>query len=108
VLPGGRLCSERFQASRMVVDTGLNVLGWSLERAADFLRTNGFLSETEIRTELLRYAVDDPGQAIAYHLGHVFLRDLRGTRPPRDFHEAVLENGPLPLEVLAAHLSGQT
>ncbi|GAA1700158.1 DUF885 domain-containing protein [Fodinicola feengrottensis] len=98
----GRLCSERFHAARMVVDTGLAVRGWTLARAGDFLRTNGFLSATEIRTELVRYAVDDPGQAVAYHLGHRFLADLRGTRDPRDFHETVLSGGPLPLSLLAS------
>ncbi len=81
----------------MVVDTGLAVRGWPLQRAGDFLRRNGFLSATEIRAELLRYAVDDPGQAVACHL---FLKDLRGTRNPRDFHEAALSCGRLPLSLL--------
>jgi uncharacterized protein (DUF885 family) len=58
----GRLCAERFQAARLVVDTGLNALGWSRERAADYLRVNGPLSESEIVSEVYRYAVDDPGR----------------------------------------------
>lgn len=49
---GCRLCAERFQAARLVVDTCLNVAGWTRERAAKYLRTNGFLSETEISSEL--------------------------------------------------------
>jgi uncharacterized protein (DUF885 family) len=77
------------------------VLGWSRERAAAYLRVNGFLAETEIGTELLRYAIDDPGQALAYHLGHWYLRELRGTRDAREFHESVLAEGPLPLALLA-------
>jgi uncharacterized protein (DUF885 family) len=97
----GRLSAERFQAARLVVDTGLNVLGWSRERAAAYLRVNGFLAETEIGTELLRYAIDDPGQALGYHLGHWYLRELRGTRDAREFHESVLAEGPLPLALLA-------
>jgi len=96
----GRMSAERFFAARLVVDTGLNVLGWSLERAAACLRDNAFMSESEIDSELLRYAVDDPGQALGYHLGHWYLRELRGNRDLREFHDAVLADGPLPLRVL--------
>ena len=103
----GRLSSERFHAARLVVDTGLNVLGWPRERAAAYLRVNGFLSDLEIGTELLRYAVDDPGQALAYHLGHWYLRELRGVRDPRQFHEDVLAEGPLPLAILGRLLNDE-
>ncbi|HEY3955436.1 MAG TPA: DUF885 domain-containing protein [Streptosporangiaceae bacterium] len=96
----GRLSSERFHAARLVVDTGLNVLGWTRDRAAAYLRASGFLSDVEVDSEVLRYAVDDPGQALAYHLGHWHLRRLRGTRDARQFHEAVLAEGPLPLTLL--------
>jgi uncharacterized protein (DUF885 family) len=101
----GRLISERFFAARMVADTGLNVLGWSLDRAAACLRDCGYLSEAEIASELLRYAVDDPGQALAYHAGHQYLRELRGTGDIREFHDAVLASGPLPLRLLPASLA---
>ena len=100
----GRMTSERFLATRLVADTGLNVFGWSLDRAAACLRGNGFMSEPEIASELLRYAVDDPGQAVAHHMGHRYLRELRGTRDVRSFHDAVLASGPLPLRVLRASL----
>jgi Bacterial protein of unknown function (DUF885) len=75
----GRMASERFFAARMAVDTGLNVLGWSLDKAAACLRDSGLISEPEIASEVLRYAVDDPGQALAYHAGHRYVRELRGT-----------------------------
>jgi uncharacterized protein (DUF885 family) len=101
----GRLSSERFHAARLVIDTGLNVLGWPRERGAAYLRANGFLSDLEIGTELLRYAVDDPGQALAYHLGHWYLRELRGARDPRQFHQDVLAEGPLPLAILGRQLN---
>ncbi|WP_412543282.1 DUF885 domain-containing protein [Longispora sp. K20-0274] len=101
----GRLCSERFHAARLVVDTGLNALGWTFERAGAYLRRTGFLSEVEIGTELVRYAVDDPGQALAYHLGHWYIRELRGDRDALGFHEAVLDEGPLPLWLLGEHLA---
>jgi uncharacterized protein (DUF885 family) len=103
----GRLSSERFHAARLVVDTGLNVLGWPRARAAAYLRLNGFLSDLEIDSEVLRYAVDDPGQALAYHLGHWYLRELRGARDPRQFHEDVLSEGPLPLTVLGRQINGE-
>jgi uncharacterized protein (DUF885 family) len=101
----GRMASERFFAARMAVDTGLNVLGWSLDKAAACLRDSGLISEPEIASEVLRYAVDDPGQALSYHAGHRYLRDLRGTQDPREFHDAVLANGPLPLRLLPAFLT---
>ena len=96
----GRLCAARFQAARLVVDTGLNVLGWSPERAAAYLRDTVLLPAAEVASEVLRYAVDDPGQALGYHLGHWYLRRLRGDRDPREFHESVLAEGPLPLSLL--------
>jgi uncharacterized protein (DUF885 family) len=94
----GRLCVERFQAARLVVDTGLNVLGWTRERAAAYLRDTVLLPEIEIAPEVLRYAVDDPAQA----LGYWYLRRLRGDRDPKEFHESVLAEGPLPLSLLGA------
>ena len=84
------------------LDTGLNVLGWSLARAAACLRDSGFMSEPEIASELLRYAADDPGQALGYHVGHWYLRELRGTQDIRQFHDAVLAGGPMPLRLLQA------
>lgn len=100
----GRLCVERFQAARLVVDTGMNVMGWSRSRAGAYLRDVVRLPEPEIGPELLRYAVDDPGQALGYHLGHWYLRRLRADHDPRTFHELVLGEGPLPLEVLGEHV----
>jgi uncharacterized protein (DUF885 family) len=82
----------------------MNVLGWNHDRAATYLREVAFLPEAEIGPELLRYAVDDPGQALAYHLGHWYLRRLRTNHDPRDFHELVLAEGPLPLEILGEHV----
>jgi uncharacterized protein (DUF885 family) len=47
------------------------------------------MSESEITSELLRYPVDDPGQALGYHMGHWYPRELRGTRDIREFHDLV-------------------
>jgi uncharacterized protein (DUF885 family) len=53
-----------------------------------------------------RYAVDDPGQALAYHVGHWYQRELCGTRDVRRFHDAVLASGPLPLRLLPESVAG--
>lgn len=108
----GRLAMASFIATRLVVDTGMNALGWSRERAIEFMREHTFQSDTEIRSETLRYAVDMPGQALAYGLGSATIRDLRARAEAtlgdrfdiRRFHEAVLGSGALPLAVLARHV----
>lgn len=108
----GRLAMASFIATRLVVDTGMNAMGWSRERAAEFMRENTFQSDTEIASETLRYAVDMPGQALAYGIGSATIRDLRARAEAklgerfdiRRFHEAVLASGALPLAVLARHV----
>jgi uncharacterized protein (DUF885 family) len=108
----GRLAMEMFLASRLVVDTGMNALGWSREQALDFLRERVLQSETELATETLRYAVDIPGQALAYKTGALAIQDLRrraeealGERfDIRRFHHAVLAHGAMPLDVLDEHI----
>jgi uncharacterized protein (DUF885 family) len=104
----GRLVMDAFLTSRLVVDTGMNALGWSLERARDYMRENAFLSEAEIRTETVRYSCDIPGQSLAYKLGDVALmrlrtkmRDALGARfDIKRFHDAVLRPGALPLSLV--------
>jgi uncharacterized protein (DUF885 family) len=108
----GRLAMASFIATRLVVDTGMNALAWSRERAMEFMRENTFQSDTEIRSETLRYAVDMPGQALAYGIGSATIRDLRARAEERlgdrfdlrRFHETVLGSGALPLAVLARHV----
>lgn len=109
----GRLAMDLFLSTRLVVDTGMNALGWSRERAIDFMLENLLESETQIRTETLRYAVDLPGQALAYKIGANTIWELRRRAEaelgscfelPR-FHEAVLRPGALPLAVLEQHVA---
>lgn len=108
----GRLAMEMFLASRLVVDTGMNALGWSREQALDFLRERVLESEAQLATETLRYAVDMPGQALAYKTGAMAIQDLRrraeealGERfDIRRFHQAVLGHGAMPLDVLDEHV----
>jgi uncharacterized protein (DUF885 family) len=108
----GRLVHERFTAQRMVVDTGMNLLGWSLDEGAAYMRANTTESDGQIATEVLRYATDLPGQALSYRGGFVELTRLRaqaetalGSRfDVRAFHEELLGPGALPFPVIEGHL----
>jgi uncharacterized protein (DUF885 family) len=112
----GRLMMDMLLSVRLVVDTGMNALGWSRDRAAEFMRDNTLLSETEIATETLRYAVDVPGQALAYKIGSLKMMELRRkaqqTLGPRfdirQFHEWVIGSGAMPLRVLEQHVNEET
>lgn len=107
----GRLSYEMWRASRLVVDTGIHSKGWSKRQAVDFMLDNTALSAGNIDAEVNRY-ITWPGQALAYKIGELKIRELR-TRAEtalgssfslRDFHDAVLENGAVPLDVLEAHI----
>jgi uncharacterized protein (DUF885 family) len=108
----GRLMMEAFLTSRLVVDTGMNALDWSLEQARAYLREYSFMPETEIASETLRYACDIPAQALAYKLGDDFLSELREDMRAklnerfdiRAFHDAVLAPGALPLPMIAGEV----
>ncbi|HEX2340951.1 MAG TPA: DUF885 domain-containing protein [Vicinamibacterales bacterium] len=108
----GRLMMDMFLSVRLVVDTGMNALGWSRERAMDYMREHTLESEEQIRTESLRYSVDMPGQALAYKMGSRGFRELRakaetalGSRfDVRQFHDAVLTSGSLPMRTLETHV----
>lgn len=101
----GSYLHQRFVAQRLVVDTGLNLLGWSLEKARDYMSTATMESEQQVHTETLRYSTDIPGQALGYRLGWLKLWELRRRAEDalgeefdvRDFHEVVLGAGALPL-----------
>ena len=107
----GRLSYEMWRACRLVVDTGIHAKGWSKQQAVDFMLDNTALSPANIDAEVNRYSTW-PGQALAYKIGELKIRELR-TRAEgalgaefslRDFHDAVLENGSVPLDVLEAHI----
>jgi uncharacterized protein (DUF885 family) len=108
----GRLYAKMFLANRLVVDTGLNALGWTHDHARSFMKANTFASDAEIESELLRYSTDIPGQALAYAMGQRELTRMRsdaratlgnGFSYPA-FHAAVLSPGALPMDLLDAHL----
>ena len=103
----GQLTYEMWRACRLVVDTGMHALGWSRQRAIDFMKDNTAKTENDIIVEIDRYIVW-PAQALAYKLGELKIKELRarasrelGARfDVRKFHNAVLDNGPLPLGLL--------
>jgi uncharacterized protein (DUF885 family) len=108
----GRLVMDAFLTCRLVVDTGMNTLGWSLERAREYLRIHSGMTEAEICSETIRYSCDIPGQSLAYKLGDTEIfalrermrRALGATFDVRDFHAAVLSPGALPLPELAWYI----
>jgi uncharacterized protein (DUF885 family) len=108
----GLLASQTFRAARLVVDSGLNVFGWPRQRAIDYLVTNAGLSEEEAASEVDRY-VAWPGQATAYLLGALEITSLRASAERelgarfdvRAFHDAVLEDGAVPLPALREKLT---
>ena len=103
----GRLTYEMWRAARLVVDTGLHALGWTRQQAIDFMAENTALSHLNIANEVDRY-IAWPGQALAYKTGELKIRELRarseqalGARfDVRAFHQILLQNGALPLDVL--------
>ena len=103
----GRLSYEMWRACRLVADTGLHWMGWSEEQARACFRDNSALAPHNIETELQRY-IGWPGQATAYKIGEIRLRDIRARAERelgskfnvRTFHDALLTEGPLPLALL--------
>jgi uncharacterized protein (DUF885 family) len=108
----GRIMQDLMVSTRLVVDTGMNALGWSRERAMDFMRKNLTLSDAQIATESLRYSTDIPGQALAYKTGELTMLQIRKqTRERlgsafdiRRFHGWVIDSGTMTLDTLRAHV----
>jgi len=104
----GRLTSEAFLTTRLVVDPGMNLLGWSREKAMAFMREHTMMAESEIASETLRYSVDLPAQALGYKVGALEFWRLRrkaeqelGSRfDVRGFHALILGAGGLPMTVV--------
>ena len=107
----GSLSAELWRALRLVVDTGLHAKGWTREQVLDYMYAKTPVKETGAVSEAERY-IANPGQALAYKIGQLEIRALRtraeealGDRfDVKAFHAQVLEDGELPLDVLAAKI----
>ncbi|GAA5173088.1 MULTISPECIES: DUF885 domain-containing protein [Amycolatopsis] len=103
----GMLTQDSMRAGRLVVDTGMHALGWSRQQAVDYLREHTPMAPLEIELEIDRYA-GVPGQALSYMVGRLEIQRVRAEAEAalgerfdiRDFHDAVLGSGILPLAVL--------
>ena len=104
----GRLTAELFRAVRLVVDTGIHHRRWTREEAIDYMLANTGMAESDVIAEIERYIVM-PGQATAYKVGMMKILELREHAKRelgekfdlRDFHDVVLKNGAVPLDILA-------
>jgi len=107
----GELSYQMWRASRLVVDTGIHAMGWDKARAVRFMTENTALSAANIDAEVNRY-ISWPGQALGYMIGRLKILELRARAERalgdrfdiRRFHDAVLRNGSIPLDVLEAQI----
>jgi uncharacterized protein (DUF885 family) len=103
----GRYTYEMWRACRLVVDTGIHYKGWTREQALKYLAENTALSIHEVTTEIDRY-IGWPGQALSYKIGEIKIKQLRKESEEAlganfnigDFHNAILQNGSVPLPLL--------
>lgn len=103
----GRLSYEMWRAMRLVVDTGIHAFGWSRQKAIDYMLDNSALARENVAREVDRY-ISWPGQACAYKIGELKIRELRARAEKelgdkfdlRAFHDMILGEGSIPLPVL--------
>ncbi|MEX0677013.1 MAG: DUF885 domain-containing protein [Pirellulales bacterium] len=108
----GRLSYEMWRACRLVVDTGMHDLGWTRQQAIQFMADNTALTLHNIAAEVDRY-ISWPGQATAYKMGELTIRSLRKLAEERlgdkfdvrEFHDVVLSEGAVPLDVLEENVT---
>lgn len=107
----GQLTYEMWRAVRLVVDTGMHSMGWSRQQAIDYFKANCAKTDQDIVNEVDRY-LGTPGQALAYKIGQMKILELRERARQalgpdydlRDYDDAVLETGSVPLDALEKHI----
>jgi len=107
----GQLTYEMWRAVRLVVDTGLHAMNWTRQQAIDFFMANAAKTEQDIIVEVDRY-IAWPGQALGYKLGQMRIQELRASSAKqmgdrfdlRKFHDVVLGEGAVPLDVLESRV----
>jgi uncharacterized protein (DUF885 family) len=107
----GQLTYEMWRAVRLVVDTGMHSMHWTRQQAIDYFMQNAPKAELDVVNEIDRY-IAWPGQALGYKIGQMKIRELRERARRRlgsqfdlkEFHEVVLRNGALPLDVLEQYV----
>jgi uncharacterized protein (DUF885 family) len=107
----GQLTYEMWRAIRLVVDTGMHTMGWTRQQALDYFKANSAKAEHDIEVEIDRYIVW-PGQALAYKIGELKIKEMRAYAEKelgpkfdiRAFHDHVLGNGALPLDLLEKNI----
>ncbi len=107
----GQLAYEMWRAVRLVVDTGMHAKGWSRDQAIAYFKDNAPKTDQDVVNEIDRY-IGTPGQALAYKIGQLKISELRARAKQalgdkfdlRDFNDAVLETGSVPLETLERHI----
>jgi uncharacterized protein (DUF885 family) len=106
------LAQNVHQSLRLVADTGVHSLGWTLEQVKKYMREHELESDIQIETEASRYSMGTPAQALAYKLGSNEMLKLRAKAQKelgknfdiREFHDWILGSGALPLGVLEEHV----
>jgi len=108
----GMLYAELMRAARLVVDVGIHDKGWTRQQAIDYLLTTVGVPQEEAEREVERYMAW-PGQALGYKIGQLAILDIRHKAEKelgaafdiRAFHDELLQDGAMPLNILEAKMA---